>query len=236
MNTHRYKTEDEALDAASAMLESLIKKASISYFKNGIKHLLLLSSGSSIELLDRITDTYFGEFLTISVLDEKLTGAAKESNFKRISNLDFYDSARAVGCTFIETDLDEEDVEGSRARFESELRQWRSENPTGIITATFDVDTEGKTAGVLPTRSEEEFKTTYLDKEKWVVSNDSDNPSYTVSLSFMKQIDESVTLILGDSSRKAFYRLLDAEGSFYETPARIVRTIEESEVFTDLRE
>ena len=110
---------------AKETVKALNQKLALSKNK---PYLLMLSGGSSLELLDHIDTSSFGDQTTITVTDERYSKDEKENNFALIMATDFYKKAKERGVKFIDTRVKgEETLEDHGKRFEVELRKWRSE-------------------------------------------------------------------------------------------------------------
>ena len=105
--------------------------------------LLLVSGGSSLQILDHININSCGEHLTITVLDERFGVAREDNNFFQFTTTKFYDHAKRSGCHFVE--FLRETKEDTADAFEVSLRAWRDENRQGKIIAIVGVGDDGHT-------------------------------------------------------------------------------------------
>jgi 6-phosphogluconolactonase/glucosamine-6-phosphate isomerase/deaminase len=138
MQIQRLNSKDEATAAAGEYLNALLienKKYPI---------LLMLSAGSALSILDFVGDSAIGENLTISILDERYSLDPKINNFHQLQQTDFYTLAFAAEASFFGTLPRPDDTQDSLAqRWEKNLRNWREENPKGVVIATLGMGADG---------------------------------------------------------------------------------------------
>lgn len=105
--------------------------------------LLLLSGGSSAVVAARLPlSVYEHELVTTTVLDERYSSAFEHNNSLQLRQLE-------IPLTPFIPEKNESLLAFSQ-RFDSFLRQWRSDNPLGRVVALFGVGTDGHIAGISP--------------------------------------------------------------------------------------
>lgn len=199
--------------------------------------LLLLSGGSALSMLDHVSDDALHPNLTITTLDERFSTDPAINNFAQIKTTAFYKRASDRGVTTIDTSVTETDtLEKSGKRFETALRNWRDENPKGVIIATMGVGVDGHTAGIFPGTQNE-----YFSDDDWVVAYEvpkSVNPHtkrITVTPRFLlEQVTHAVGFIVGDEKKSVLDNIKKESCSHREVPACVMREINSVTVITDI--
>lgn len=242
MNINRMETQTEVLDAASVAFEELLRKSQRLFEKKGRRTLVLLSGGSSLKVLDYVSDNYLSSHVTISVLDERFTADESVSNFSLFMKTSFYEDARNAGCKFIDTRVKSNDTSDDlERRLDKALAKWDEGNPEGLILATIGIGSDGHVAGIVPhTGSKSDFEELFNSKKRWVAAYDTgvkgeSSSRVTTTLPFLRQIDSAVVYVVGEDKQNALERVVAEEGSLYETPARVLRRIENVQIFTDIK-
>src|SRR4051812_45524273 len=90
----RYQNKAEAIAAAGEELNRLLAS-----YKT-VPVLLLLSGGSALFMLDYVSKNNTGEFLTISMLDERFSEDKEVNNFLQMQKMDFYSFALETETSF----------------------------------------------------------------------------------------------------------------------------------------
>lgn len=241
----KINTLGRAVDAethARHAFKSLLTVSKIANDESDMNTLVLLSGGSALGLLKNPVRELFGDYLTITVLDERYSKDPKVNNFAQIAKTDFYKEAESAGCKFIDTRVHaDEDLDRLTKRFESSLRSWRRSNPKGLMFATMGMGADGHTAGIVSYPDDKDnFDLLFNNGDRWVVGYDAEDKSehqfrVTATLPFLRMIDKAIVFAAGEEKGQAFSRLRDSEGSLHVTPARIVREMKRVQVFTDVR-
>lgn len=202
--------------------------------------LLLCSGGSAFELLREIPKESLGPHVTLGVLDERYSTDGAVNNFSQLQKTEFYTIAVDAGAHTIDTRPQEkETIEHLAQRFEKELRFWRTNNPDGIVIATMGIGPDGHTAGIMPFPEDpEQFRKYFENPDVWVCGYDAGEKNQyplrvTTTIPFLKEIDHSIAYCTGENKREAVTRVLTDEGTYAETPARVIRDIKNVTLFTD---
>lgn len=202
--------------------------------------LLLLSGGSSFAILDHIDVSLLAKDTPISMSDERYSADPKINNFSILKETAFYKKVKENGNTFIDTSIQHnETIDELAERFEKSLREWRTQNPNGIILATMGMGPDGHTCGIMPFPEDPEFFRQKFDGEKWAVGYDAGNKNeyslrITITFPFIRMIDHAVMYVSGENKRPALEKATAEKGTPSETPARIWRKIKDKKIFTDI--
>ncbi len=224
----KYKNRKDAL---KSLVKDLNSALSMGKEKNS-PLLLLLSGGSSFEVLGFISKDVLGDNITISILDERYDTTNKNNNFSQLKKLDFYKKANSAGCHFIDTSVKKGQSQKELAEyFENSLREWEKDSPNGIIFATAGVGVDGHTAGIMPHKYPQEENEFYklFDSKKWVCAYDAKDKNkfperITTTNTFLRRINRVFIFIFGKEKKKAF-KNFKKEGLCVELPARILKEI-----------
>jgi 6-phosphogluconolactonase/glucosamine-6-phosphate isomerase/deaminase len=224
----RYKNKKDALISLAKDLESAL---SMGKDKN-ISLLLLLSGGSSFEALEFISKNVLGNNITIAVLDERYDPTNKNNNFSQLKKLSFFNKANSAGCHFIDTSVKKEQSQKELTEyFENSLREWKNDNPGGIIFATVGIGADGHSSGIMPHKYPQEENEFYklFDSKKWVCAYDAKDKNkfserVTTTNTFLRLINKVFIFISGKEKKKAFMKF-KKDGIYVEVPARILKEI-----------
>ena len=204
--------------------------------------LLLLSGGSSFEIIKKIEANCLENFLTIGILDERFESDTKTNNFLQLKEIDFYHLAKENRVNFIESiPCEGELLEDFAKRIGKAWRDWRIQNSNGKIFTTQGVGADGHTAGIMPYGEDKIFfEKTFEDKTSFVAGYDASKKNQypkraTATLPFLRnEVDASFVWIVGKEKTKAFNDIMSEDGSLFETPARIIREMKNVIIFTDM--
>ena len=236
MDTFTFQTKEEAVKKARAAVhEEIITRW-------GTPMLFLISGGSAFDILGDLDRNSLGEFLTIGVLDERVDRREDVNNFAQFMKTDLYPEALVSGVSFIDTRLrDGESEKDLAGRFEFGLQNWRERNKEGFVLITQGMGSDGHTAGIMPYPEDEKIFTEWFeDKNHWAFGyNAKEKNEYplraTVTMPFLEnEVDASVVYITGTDKQDAFGRVMAPEGSYAETPARVMRKMKNVKIFTNL--
>ena len=228
-------------EAATAKLNEVLKRA----HDTSEPVLLMLSGGSSLELLGGLSETAFGPSTTVTVLDERYSYDPKENNMAQITDTDFYKRISSTGTQFIDTRVqDGETQEQLAERFNNALLSWRHKNPTGMIIATTGIGPDGHISGMMPFPEDpDKFKELFDDHDAThlVVAYDAgDKNPYpkrvTTTMNLMRKIHTAIAYVVGESKREALGKFEAREGSLAQTPSRILNEMPgKAYLYTDIK-
>ena len=202
--------------------------------------LLMVSGGSSLELLDGIEMKNIGKHITITALDERVSSDPAVNNFSQLVETEFYKEAERKGIDYIDTRLHRNiSLRKFARKFERGLRAWRRKHPRGKIMCTQGIGEDGHTAGILPyPENPKKFQRLFEKQNQWVVGYRATKRKseyvkrVTVTLPFLrKEVDCGVAYATGPRKRKAVRRVLAKRGSLAKTPARVLREMENVTLF-----
>jgi 6-phosphogluconolactonase/glucosamine-6-phosphate isomerase/deaminase len=218
------------LDGATECLNALLE----GFKENNTNVLLLLSGGSSLEILNGLDADLIGPKVTICPLDERYSTNPEENNMAQVERTEFFRKARENGAMAIDTRVMEgESQEALAARFNGALVEWFEDNPAGKVIATVGIGPDGHISGIMPYPEEaEKFKVMFDDgnSDHLVEAYDAgDKNPYplrvTTTMNLIKKIDAAVCYVIGENKKEAVQKVLAQEGSIEVTPARILREI-----------
>jgi len=234
MDIQRFNSKDETTAAAGEYLNALLLE------NKRVPILLMLSAGSALSILEYIGPTALGEHITISMLDERFSTDPKINNFHQLQQTDFYTLAFAAETSFFGTLPRPDDTQDTLAqRWEKNLRNWRQENPKGIIITTLGMGADGHTFGILPYPEDEEKFNRLFKNDAWVRAYNAGSKSpfperVTTTLTFLKQFDIALAFVCGEEKRQKLDIVLAKKDKASETPALAWHEIKNVKVFTDI--
>lgn len=204
--------------------------------------LLLFSGGSTFSLLNALRYNGEGGSLTVGVLDERYSHDPAVNNFAQLAATSWYARAKQHECTAIDTRVrDGETLGALTARMQTGLRAWKERNPSGTIIITQGMGADGHTAGIMPfPEAPLQFDALFCATD-WVVGYDvaEKNPyrlRVTSTITFLRDVvDHTIIFIVGEEKEAAWSRCMAEEGTLAETPIRIVRTMRDVRIFTNLK-
>jgi 6-phosphogluconolactonase/glucosamine-6-phosphate isomerase/deaminase len=172
--------------------------------------------------------------------DDRFSHELDINNFHLLQATHFYNEAVEADTFVISTEVwSEEKPEELAARFETGIRGWRKEFPKGKVVAVFGVGEDGHTCGMIPDTDKKAFAEKFQNKDKWVTGyftpNNEHHERISITMPFIQDnVDYAVVYASGDKKREPLKRLLAETGELNETPARILRELENAEIFTDI--
>lgn len=204
--------------------------------------LLLLGTGTSLEILPFVNTGLFGPHVTISVTDDRFSNDPKVSTFLRLAETSFYKQALLSGAKSISTvPQTDETLLSLVARFEVDLLNWFSTNPSGIVISVLEVGPDGHLAGVISNPEySDSFFSMFLDPKHLVVGyNAGSGIKYperiTVTLYFLKKhVSSGIVLLTGSDKLPVLESIMDSAGELSAVPARILQNMPSVFLFTNL--
>ena len=233
MKINRCDTKAQATEKAREAMHTYIKK-----HKNR-PVLLMLSGGSSLQLLDDFDESLLSSDITVMVLDERFTSEPELNNWIQITKTNFYKTAVDRGCEFLASIPEAgETLDEFADRLEDQLHAWIRRHPNRRVLATVGMGEDGHVAGISPFPEDPQKFVDFLFTSRWIVGYEGNlEPSerVTVTAAFIeKKIDFAVGYVVGDSKKDALARLTANDGKMADTPARILREMKgDCQVFTD---
>jgi len=230
-----YESEpDDLLKKAGEALNKMIKD------RNDKPLLVLLSGGSSLELLDFIKDDSMDADVMFGMLDDRYSTDPAVNSYHLIAKLPFYLRAIRKGALFLDSSVgDSETLEAYAARYEKYIKKWQKQNPTGIIRATVGIGPDAHTSGILPHPEDPKKFDELFNSPKLIVGYDVGlkNPHrfrMTSTFTLMKKFDSVLTYMKGENKKEALTKVMAEEGNLAETPGRIIRELKNVQLFTDI--
>ena len=205
--------------------------------------LLLLSGGSALAVLDFVDTTSFSDRVTLSVVDERYTFDDTASNFSQLINTAFFERARKQHVQVIDPRPAEgEDLLDTAKRFDVALKYWHITHHDGVVLALLGIGEDGHTAGILPLpNNPNTFKELFFNDERCVRGyhvNAQINPHQdrlTIIASYIKRhIDYAVVYLVGAKKHAALSAFIAPEGELSVTPARILLSLQQVDIYTDI--
>lgn len=239
-NMERYYSEntESVRTQATDKLNEVLKEL----HNSSTPTLLLLSGGSSLELLKDLDTEFLSPDVTVTVLDERYSKNPGENNMAQIMSAGlFYQRALNRGVQFIDTRVrDNESQKDLAKRFDTALKEWMADNPNGKIVATTGIGPDGHISGMMPyPEDEEKFKELFENNDSYVTPYDAGDKNpfplrVTTNMNLMRKIDHAVVYAVGESKRDALRRFGSETGSLSETPSRILHELKNVYIFTDI--
>jgi 6-phosphogluconolactonase/glucosamine-6-phosphate isomerase/deaminase len=215
-------------DAAKA-LESLLTQ----YADQSV--LLLVSGGSAFSFLDEVTAEGLSSSVTIAALDERFDERATVNNFAQLAATQFFATASACGCTYIDTRVvARESLADMAARYDDAIMLWQAEHPEGVVIATLGLGVDGHTAGNLPgTTALLETYTTNVAPLEVLAEVNEYTKRVTVTPYFLKTaIAAAVAYVVGEEKCSVLAEVLLGEGDVDDLPGLLWHEIPNLTVVT----
>ncbi len=232
MNVHVEKKETLPILAGKKLSQLL-------FLKKDISILLLLSGGSSLELLECADPFFCGSNVTISVIDERVN--QEESNFNKLSKTSFFKNSLLSGSSYIHPVNTKDDTPDSVAnRFGEAILSWMKRNPSGVIIATLGMGDDGHIAGIMPfPESKSRFDELFDNEHTYIRGYDAGAKSkfplrVTSTLSLLRRITHAVVYISGEAKKPALEHVLKKDVSLSEMPAVILHDLSSVDLYTDI--
>jgi 6-phosphogluconolactonase/glucosamine-6-phosphate isomerase/deaminase len=225
---------DNPAEALGAAISDLFERSS------GNEILFLVAGGSSLAVLEYIVDDNISSQMTVAVTDERVSDDLDINNYAQLQATSFWNKLVANDAYSIPTELLGRNSKELSDAFDAALRKWREDFPKGLVVGLYGIGEDGHTAGILPgVYSNADFDSRYQGaryvEEFESVGKGAFPFRVTTTLSFMRDVvDVGYFFVRGETKAKALKATLSAEGSVYETPARIVHEMKKAFVFTDI--
>ncbi|MEI7511280.1 MAG: 6-phosphogluconolactonase [Candidatus Peregrinibacteria bacterium] len=224
-----FSTKSQALQSAAETITHFLGEFST------VPILLLASGGSALEIFTKTQFPQNPKNITLSVLDERYNSDPTINNFAQLSALEFFTPFVQSGGKIIDTRPKEgETLEDLASRFDTALKNWKTENPNGKIFITQGMGLDGHTAGIIPfPENSEQFTTTFEDAEKWAVGyNAGEKNQYplrvTTTLSFLRDaVDQSLVFITGATKIALLQKILEENKQLCNAPIGILNTMKQ---------
>lgn len=207
--------------------------------KKGTPILLLLSGGSSLELLKYVDPLFFGSTVTISVIDERID--PEEGNFNKLSKTPFFQNSLLNGASYIDPIYTKNVTpEGVADHFNQAILSWGNRNPSGIIIATLGMGDDGHIAGIMPfPENKTRFNEFFDNNRVYVRGYDAGKKNKfplraTATLALLRRIGHAVVYISGDSKKIALEHVLKKDVSLSEMPACVLHDLSSVDLYTDI--
>lgn len=202
--------------------------------------LLLLSGGSSLDLLNFLDLTVITQNITVSFLDERYTN--------KIENTNFYNFSKAQLYTYLQKNKNEvfdvikqknETLEGAAQRFEKFLHSWKNNYKNGKVIITQGVGEDGHTAGIMPFPENKSRFRDLFEGDTWVIGYDAREKNQfpqriTVTNTFLKNVvNVSIVYVKGGNKKEILKKILNENIPSYILPAKILLKMKEVHIFCD---
>lgn len=202
--------------------------------------LLMLSAGSALSVLDYVGKNALGQNLTVSMLDERFSQDPSVNNFEQLQKTNFYKDALEAEASFFGTlPRNKDTMQTLVQRWEKNLRNWRAENPKGIIIATLGMGADGHTAGILPFADADDFQQLF-ENPAWITAyNAGDKNPFkertTASVTFLKMVDIGLAFVCGAEKKAKLEDVVAKKGELNKLPALAWHEIKNLKIFTDIQ-
>lgn len=227
--------QDDLAKKAGEALDAMIRD------RDGKPLLLLLSGGSSLDLLEHVKETSLEGGITFGMLDDRYSPDPEINSAQKVSRSAFYLRALRKGAVFLDSSVFElESLEAYAIRYEGYIKKWIKMYPDGIIRATVGIGPDGHTSGVLPHPEDPEKFDKLFNGEKLIVGYDVGNKNphryrLTSTFTLMRKFDKVLTYMNGDNKKEALQKVMADEGSLAETPGRIIRELKHVDLYTNIQ-
>ena len=202
--------------------------------------LLLLSGGSSLEVLNAIDEFALGTHITVIMADERFCNNESGNNFLNLKNTSFYDVALKQGVAFIETVPNTKDAtpEDFAIAINKTLSYFMKLNAGAYVTALLGVGEDGHFASVFPKDARELFYAQFHTNDLYIAVHE-EGVTYpdrtTITPYFLKNhVNEVVLFAKGETKcKRILSELRNEQCKEYDVPAVIPARHPNSFLFTD---
>ncbi len=197
--------------------------------------LLMVSGGSGFSILEYVSDEVLGPHISLSVLDERFSKNPDVNNLLQLEQTGFFMRAIEKGVKVVQPKITDFDTNLSYSnKFEVILKEWRRNNPEGVIVATMGIGSDGHTAGIF-----KNFEDTNHE-ERWVVGYrvskelNEHTERVTVTYTFLKeQVDRAIVYASGKEKRKFIDLITTSDCKQEYVPSCILQKMRYVELYTD---
>jgi 6-phosphogluconolactonase/glucosamine-6-phosphate isomerase/deaminase len=216
--------------AAGELLTTLLRQY------HGVPVLLLLSGGSSLEMLSYVSSEILSSEITLTTLDERFSTNPSINNFTQLETTDFLKKAMGRGVNVISTKIkQDESLLQAGERFAAALHAWRTQHEDGVVLATMGIGADGHTAGIFPNTDGVDFSAA-----SWVVSYvvppevNQFQERITVTYTFLRdEVEAVVGYAVGIEKLAVIAKLQQTVCPVSEIPACILRELKAVQLVTD---
>ncbi len=208
--------------------------------RNGKPLLVLLSGGSSLNLLEYIKEESVNGNVAFGMLDDRYSYDQNVNSNSILERSAFYLNSIERGAVFLNSVPQQfETLELYADRYEEEVKKWMMMYPDGIIRATIGIGPDGHTSGILPHPEDPEKFEKLFNSEKLIVGYDVENKNphryrMTSTCTLMRKFDQVLTFMSGENKHEALKKVLAEKGSLAETPGRIICELKNVSLYTDI--
>ncbi|MBI5614004.1 6-phosphogluconolactonase [Candidatus Gottesmanbacteria bacterium] len=204
--------------------------------------LLLLSGGSSLDVLNHVDVSLIDTQVTIGLVDERFTADMSKTNFWHLVRHPFFIPALRNGARLIDpTTGYKETIKDETDRLDRSYKRWINEHKNGSIIMTAGIGEDGHTAGIFPMPQDEKgFQERFVDTQKFAIGYDAGKNAevsdrVTCTIPFIQKASCVIVYAVGEKKRTALKKLCSLTGKISETPARLLREMPHEHVclFTD---
>jgi len=197
--------------------------------------LLMVSGGSARSLLDLTPSDALGSHITLCVLDERYSTDETINNYAQLQQTQFFKRCVERGVHTISTRvLPADSLEAVAARMNFQLREWKMQNPAGVVVATMGIGPDGHTAGIFPGSHGVDFA-----DEEWVIGyrvSKEVNPyteRITVTHTFLRDVvDAAIVYAVGPEKREYISSIEQGICSIEEMPACVTLHMKSVQLYT----
>lgn len=230
----------ENKEFAAIALANDISRILKEFHDDGAKEVLFLTSGgSAFTVLDRISDEVIGPYLTIGMLDERYDPENKLTNYAQLRKTTFYKKAVQRGCRLIDTSTKKGQTQNELAQsIETELRDWKTTHPRGVVMVTLGIGPDGHTAGIMPFPENVKKFHELFEGDRWVVGYDAaeKNPirlRVSATCTFLRtMVDFTRVFVVGKEKGEIFAKVC-TNNDLATYPGSIIRLLSHGSVYVD---
>lgn len=198
--------------------------------------LLLLSGGSSLQVLEEVDVNFVGKKVTLGIVDERCSQNEADRNLPKLQATEFYKNALDNGAAVLAPAIlpcsQANDVAGD---WSSQLRNWFLQNPDGVCVATLGIGPDGHIAGMFPGNWGVDF-----NSDAWVISysvpkevNQFTNRITTSNTFLLSQVEHAIIFVTGVEKQPVLKIIEEKNDGLEKIPAKILYELKSAVLFTD---